>query len=303
MRKVTALWTMAMFCFGVMGVQAAWAEGDQSPVSFRLASTTPVRGFEKMTAGGETVYVASKAALSGVEVTFAEAVDGTGLELALTDGTAGRLKGVMQKRGADRLAIFVGGRLLTTATPTIHADGDRAVLSGLASEHANRVARVLNGEALAGPTIVLVPSRSTMRSGESLTVDLFLRGGTGVRTYQTGLAITGGTRGELAVADLAVVTDHPNFVFGTLPKIEAADKVSNRLGATLISGGVEVTNGYLGTFTLAASADAAGSFDVNLQMDRTSFLRNSGNEAIEFFQGPTATITVSAARRLQESGK
>jgi hypothetical protein len=299
-----------MLCVGVTGVQSTRAEGDsvqaaaRTPVSFHLASATTVRGYERMTVGNDTVYVAPKAALSGSDVPLAEAIEGTGLDLALTDGTAGRLSGLMRKHGADRLAVYVGGRLVTIATISVPGDGDRAILSGLSSEQAQHLARVLNGEVLAGPTMTLVPRQSTIQPGDVVTVDLFLAAVSDFRTYQAGVKATGGTRGQLVVEDLAVHDDRPDYVFGTRRKIDAVDDVDKRLGATLFDGGVDVTQpAYLGSFTLRASPDAAGSFDINLRMDRTSFLRTSGNRAIEFYQGPTATIKVAAPGQLRPRDK
>jgi hypothetical protein len=301
---------MAMLCVGVTGMQSTRADGDsvqaaaRTPVSFHLASTKAVRGYERMTIGNDTVYVAPKAALSGSDVPLAEAIEGTGLDLALTDGTAGRLSGLMRKHGADRLAVYVGGRLVITATVSVPGDGDRAILSGLSSKQAQHLARVLNGETLAGPTMMLVPTRSTIQPGESVVVDLFLAAVSDCRTYQAGVEVTGGTRGQLVVEDLAVLDNRPDYVFGTRQKIDAVDEKGRRLGATLFDGGVDVGRPmHLGNFTLRASPDAAGSFEVSVRMDETSFLRTSGHHPIQFYQGPTATINVGAPGRIQPRGR
>ncbi|MGB2987976.1 MAG: hypothetical protein WBE26_19075 [Phycisphaerae bacterium] len=312
MRKVTAVLTAAVLSVGLTGVREAQATDSvrptkRSPISFRLAATTAVRSYEEMTVGrSETVYVAPQAALSGDEVAFAEAMDsskGNAIDMALADGVAGRLAAMMKKHGADRLAVFVGDKLVATGSLKVDAAGNRAVLSGVPSVHADRLIRVLNGLAPTGPTVTVVPSQSNVQPGEAVKVDAFVNGVSDLRVYQMGLSVTGGTKGRLVMED-AVIATRGDHVFGTAKKIDAVDKTSGLMGAMLFDSSVEVVKpAYLGTYMLRASADAAGTFDVNVHMDHSSFLRDSKNWSIGFYPGPAATITVGTPSRLQRTDK
>jgi hypothetical protein len=307
MRKTVAVVTVVLLGVGLTGVREAWAQKDvrpaeNSPISFRLASTAAARDCEKMTIGAETLYVASRAALSRDDVASAETVGGNTIEMRLADKAAERLAGLMKKHDMDRLAVVIAGKVVASGGLKVDVRGSRATLGGLQPADADRVIRVLRGEPVvpAGPTMAVVPSKSVVQPGEAIKVDVFVSGVPDLRVYQVGLAAIGGTRGRLTVEGLSIDGSRADYVFGARQKIDAVDEVGGRLGAMLFEGGLDVSRpGYLGTYTLRASADAAGSFSVNVQMDRTSFLRSSKNMAIEFYPGPAATITVETPARLQ----
>ena len=81
MRKVTAVLTAAVLSVGFVGVREAFAD-KPGPVSFRPASATPVRGYEKATIGDkETVYIAPQSILSVGEIPFAEIRQGSTVEI------------------------------------------------------------------------------------------------------------------------------------------------------------------------------------------------------------------------------
>ena len=72
MRKVMTVLTAVMISMGLTGEATAQAQKDslrsakRSPLSFRLASTTPTRDFERMAIDGDkAIDVAPRAALSG----------------------------------------------------------------------------------------------------------------------------------------------------------------------------------------------------------------------------------------------
>ena len=155
-----------------------------------------------------------------------------------------------------------------------------------------------------GAAITLVASRSLIRPGDSVTVDAFVRGVSDLRTYQVMLTTSGGESGRLNVEDMVIDSMRADYVFAGLQKIDAVDTVNARFGGVLFNGGVEaVTPAYVGTFTLQASVDAAGSFRVSLRTaDNSSLLQSSRNEAIAFSAGQAA-ISVAAASGLRRTDK
>ncbi|GAG22651.1 unnamed protein product, partial [marine sediment metagenome] len=240
MRKATAVMTAVMvgvFVLGSASVQAdSVRSGKQKPLSFRLATTSPTQGFEAMSLGdGETVYVASRAALAGGAVASAEAIEarkGSDLELSLTAEGVRRMGAVTRKSGADHLAIFSQGKLMAVGGMKFDAAGARLVVSGLSPDQTGRVIRLVGGSSFApGQAVMtLVPSQSRVQPGRAVTVDIFIRGVADLRTYQVTVEVTGGQRGELAVEDMQIDSARSNYVFGTLQKIDGVDMTGNRVG-------------------------------------------------------------------------
>ncbi len=311
MRKMMAFMTVALVGLCATDVQSVLADSDRtisrSPVSFRLASSKAIAGYEAMNLGNDrTLYVAPKAALLGDDVAVAEVLDSCktgGLDLALAPNVAGRLAATMKKHGADRLVVLLGDQVVTTAKLKVEVNGDRALLTNVAPTHINNLLNMLNGAAPAGPTITIVPAQSSMRPGGTMTVDVFVNGVSDLRVYQVSLAVTGGMKGQVAV-DSAAITARNDYVFGTAKKLDAIDQTSGRMGAMLFDGGIDVAKpGYLGTYTLRSSADASGSYSVNVRMDRSSFLRDSKNMTIGFYPGQNAIITVGTPSRKQPRDK
>ena len=316
MRKVMTVLTAALVSVSILSEGSAWGQDSlrsakRSPVSFRLASMTPVTGYEQMTLDRDkAVYVAPKAVLAGSEVTSVETIQarkGTDVAMALTEEAAERFGNLLRKHGVDYLAVFVGGRLVTAGPVAFDAREHQATISGLSSTQVQRITQLLNGGAVVpgGPAMTLVPSQRTLQAGGSLTMDLFVSGVSDLRVYQAQVEVAGGTRGSLVVEDLSINSQRPDFVFGTQQKLDAVDKVGGRIGAVLFAGGVDATSSkYLGTFTLRASDDALGTFSVNLRADNeSSILWTSQNQPVRFGLGPAATVSVGTPSRLDTSGK
>ena len=315
MRKATALLAMTMMGVWVTGDANARADSDSlqsdrsSPVSFRLATTTPTRGFEKMTISKSALYVAPRATLSGDSVTSADAIDarsGTDVEMTVRPEVVGKLAATMRKLGADWLAAFAGGRPVAAGKVELNTTDGKVTITGLPQRTARRLARVLNGASITslGPAIKLVPSAPSVRPGGVVAVDIFASNIPNLRTYQMTLDVQGGAGGQLTMSDLRIDAGRKDFVFGKQQKIDAVDKVGGRLGALLFGGSVNVSTwAYLGTCTIQASADAAGSFSVNVRTaDYSSFLKDAQNQGIGFFT-EGATISVDAVRRIRKPGK
>ncbi len=311
MRKVAAVVAAALVSVGVVGELSAGGRtdspraGKDGAVSFRLAATSPIRGFEAMTLGGErTVYVAPEAALSAGEVVSAEAIatrSGSDISLSLTDESAGRLGAMLVSTGADHLAIFVGGKLVSSGALSFDAGRGVATVSGLSSADARRVTRVTNRKRAApiGTTVTLVPSQATIQPGEAVTLEVFVTGGiSDLRAYQVALEISGGTAGVLTPDDLWMDTEKTDYVFRGLEKLDAVDHNGGRMGAVLLSGGAgAMETGYFGSYTLRASSDASGTFSVSIRTNDTSLVVSPGNQLIRFGVGQPAEITISTPPR------
>ncbi len=306
MRKLMAVVSAAVVAVGVVNAGLAGPRtgslkgGKEGVVSFRLASTSPMRGFEAMTLGDDrTVYVAPQAVLSAGAVVSAEAIatrDGSDVSLSLTDESAGRL-GSMQGE-ADQLAVFVGDRLVSSGAFSFDAGNGRATITGLTSADARQVTRVISRRRSApvGTAITLVPSQTTIEPGEVVTLEIFVTGGVSdLRAFQLAVEISAGASGVLTTEELWMDTQRADYVFRGLEKLDAVDRVGKRLGAVLLSGGTQpMETGYLGSYSLRASDDASGTFSVTISAKDTSMVASTSNQMILFSEGPPAEITIGA---------
>lgn len=308
MRKSMTVLTVAAIGLWITGSMAraqtnAIRDGKETGTSFRLASERPAKGFEAMNISREErLYVAGAAIFAGSDVTASEAVEvknGNEVKLSLKPGVLDRVRTEMRASGADRLAMMSGGKVVATSTATI--DGDRLSLGGLNATQATRITQTLNRANTptnnAGAAVTLVPSQGSVAPGGSLVVDAFVSNASDLRSYQLTLAIAGGDAGGLTLSSMQIDNTRGDYVFGTQQKFDAVDDVGGRLGGVLFSGGVDVTNpAYLGTFTLNATSDARGTFNVKVeQAARSSMLFTNGNEDIEF-SSPTIQINVGTLK-------
>jgi hypothetical protein len=306
MRKVMTVLVAALVSVGVVGQASAGRPtdaqraGKQAAVSFRLAATNPTPGFEAMTLSGDrTIYVSPQAALSAGQVAAADAIatrTGSDVSLSLTNEAAGRLGTMAASLGADHLAIFVGGKLVSAGKFSFDADEGLATISGLSSDQARELTRAIRGKSAVpvGRTIAVVASQGTIQAGEAVTLEVFVKGGiSDVRAYQVALTISGGTAGELTRSNMWIDTERADYVFRGHDKLDALDRTGGRMGAVILSGGTgAMQRAYLGSYTLEASADASGTFTVNIRTQDTSLVASTGSRFIEFASGPDAVITV-----------
>jgi hypothetical protein len=300
MRRITAALALA-----VMGV---WVTSAQAGIDFHVAGTKPVEGFQKMTIGGTTLYVAPRPALMGDGIKSSNAIDvrsGTEVELTVADGTVKRLSTLMQQHKADRLVAIANGQILGAGKATVK---DTSVtITGLKPILARRVSEVLNGASITqlGPAIKLVPSSSQVAPGGAIKVDAYASNFADLRVYQIALDIQGGRTGQLAVSDLQIDSTRKDFIFTGKNKIDAVDPYGARLGALLFDSSVNVAKpAYLGTFTLTSSSDAAGAFTVDVRTsDNSSFVKDGGNQGVPFFTDGAMTISVGKPERIRTDGK
>jgi len=318
MRRTGLVLAVGIVGMGVMSLASARADSRSAReakggVSFHLASTTPINGYDKVSPGGDSdvLYVGPRPVWTGKEVVSARTTDsrdGSVMELTLSAEAAERLATQRKHASGDRVAIYVDGKLMSTGTLGAGSSGSRATITGLNSTNTESVVKLLNGERpvpVPSPTpvsaiISLVP---VGQSDGAYLVEVFVQGVTNLRSYQVGLVINGGLSGELVREEVEIDSARADFVFNELQAISAADQVGGRLGGVLIDGGVDkATPAYLGTYAFRPSPDASGTFQVSIDTDVKSFLADGKNEMIEFGAGPAALITVGGGptRRTNE---
>ncbi len=307
MRKVMTVLAAALVSFGVVGQTSAGSRTDaqrsgKQAVSFRLAATNPTAGFEAMTIGGRKVYVSPQAALSASQVSATDTIStrtGSDVSLSLNNDAAGRLGTMASNLGADQLAVFVGGKLVSAGQLSLNVDEGLATIGGLSSDQALEVTRAIRGKSpvRVGRTIAVVASRGTIQAGEAVTLEVFVRGGVSdVRAYQVALTTSGGTAGQLTTSNLWMDSERTDYVFIGHDKLDAVDRSGGRLGGVMLSGGTgAMQRAYLGSYTLEASADASGTFTVNIRTADTSLVAATGSRFIEFASGPDAVIIVGTS--------
>jgi hypothetical protein len=147
--------------------------------------------------------------------------------------------------------------------------------------------------AVKGPTMTVVPSKKAIIPGGVVTVDVYISDVTDLSVYQTAMKVSGGDRGEMTADHIKVDTKRSDYVFGEAQVIKAEAMHSQQMGAMQMNGSVDVTRPkYLGTYTFRASANASGTFEIGLEMGKSTFLRNSGGTPIAFRPGKAAAVTV-----------
>ncbi len=310
MRNVTrTVATVLALTAGVGMVSTAWAQRDARQatkalaVSFRVASTTPQAGFESVTVGSETVYVASRAALAGGDVVSSKSYSsrtGSDVDLTLTRDAADRLDAALRAQSADRLVAYAGGKAFAVGALEFDGTSARATMSDLTLAAAEQLVLATNVQAVprSGPRITITASQPTIGAGESVTVDVFAAGVADLRSYQVKIVVSGGESGSVDVQDLRVDSQRADYVFGAASKFDAVDQIGHRLGGVLLSGSVDATaSRYLGTVVLRASTDALGTFTVNVETRAgASQLANSRNLPVAFAAGST-TLAVGKGLR------
>jgi hypothetical protein len=296
-----------------VGVIAVTTRGDSrtsrdvkgSPVSFRLASVTPVDGYERMTLEGDNsvLYVAPRAIWAGGEVVSAQMRDGV-LQLTLTSDAARRAVNLARENG-DRLAVFVEGKL--TAAGRVTTDRSNVSITGLNTVNSERVLNLLNGVRpmpTPNPVSAVMSVVPAGVDGDLYFVDVFVQGVSNLRTYQVGLTVEGGNAGELVREEVIIDEDRPDYVFTQLNYLAPADQVGGRAAGVLHDGVVDKAEpAYLGTFAFRATPDAAGTFQVSVDTGSKSLLADGQNEQLEFATSTPATITIGQAPTPRKVGE
>ena len=283
-------------------VTSAWAgdrasRSNKAAVTFRLASSDAVAGFTaQQTTDGQTIYVASQSlfTIADIRGLSSSRVRGTQVvEMALAPGISEKLAMTTGKTGANQVAMFRGGRVVTVGSiETIGVDG--LTLAGFNAGEVARLSRIIatKGRADVAAVVTVVPRSETATAGGTITVDVYLSNVAGLRTYQFALDVSGGTSGTLSRDHGVVDVTNAEFVFGADQVIQAVDEQYGRFGATAFRSSANVTGQkYVGSYTYQVSADASGSFTIDVNQTRVSFLTDTAGKDILFRVVPT-TVTV-----------
>ena len=145
------------------------------------------------------------------------------------------------------------------------------------------------------PTMTIKAHKTTVASGDVVTVDLYIKNVANLATYQFNVASTGGEAGTLAYESIVVDATRKDYVFTGLRSLPAADQKGARAGAVLMGGASRnVTKPeYIGTATFRASPDAKGTFEVSVTKTTKTFLRDSDGRPIVSTVGDPVTVVVT----------
>ena len=309
MRNIVWVLAVGMVSIGVTFVASARAESRSvrdrkgGAVNFHLASTTPIKGYDKISpgVGNGVLYVSPRPVWTGSDVVLARTTDSPGgpaMEFTLSAEAAERLTTRLRHQSGDRVAIYADGKVVSSGILRASSSDGRATITGLTAVNTERVLKLINGEqpmpAPSPTTIGAVVSLVPVGQSDGLyPVDVYVQGVSNLRSYQIGLQVSGGDGGELVREDLRIDEGRPDFVFRDLDVIAAADPAGGRLAGVLIDGGVDkATAAYLGTYAFRATPDASGTFQVSIDAGAKSFLADSQNEMTEFRSGPAVLITI-----------
>ncbi len=157
-----------------------------------------------------------------------------------------------------------------------------------------RAMRAVDGAPLvsAGPSVSVVPAGEA--DGRYL-VDVYVHNVAGLRSYQMTLRAGGGESGRLELEQVTIDSEREDYVFGAAQTVTALSPAIGRLAALLYDGSVDVPGtAYLGTYSYVPSANARGTFRVNVEVSADSLLANAENVEIGFTVGGDARIAVGA---------
>jgi len=267
-----------------------------SGASFHLASTQPTPGFEKATlADGSTVFVSPRPSFSQDDVVSASATGRDAMQLTVTSDAAREL----ERTSADRVAIYVGGRLSSTTAYARSRDG-AIELTGIEGNEIARLGRMLDAgiRTPGGPEVTVVPRQQAANAGEVISFDVYVSNVGDLRTYQIAMDVVGGREGSLIRVPGQIEANRADFIFGTAQNVNAVDDTSGRLGGVRFDGGVKVEQAsYVGTFNYQVPEGASGQFVAKVRMGEDSFLADTNNQTMPFSaSGAAVTIGTRGTR-------
>ena len=298
MRKNLMVVAVGVLAFGISSATSVLAEGrsvpkgEQQDVTFRLASSAPAPGFQEMaTEDGGTIYVSPRVTFSSDEVLSAMQGSVRGdIDLTLTAEATDRI----DRTAGDQLAVLVNGKVATTAY-IANVGRENVSISGLSEDEVSRVSRLLGVANPYGSAVIrAVPRQSAAKPGDVVTVDVYVMGVRGMRTFQVALDAVGGRTGTLTREPGVIDEAREDFVFGGARAITAVDDLGGRFGGTLWEGTVDATDQkYLGSFDYRVSDDASGTFVVKVRYNSDTFVMDDQNSQFRFAP-MNATIKVGA---------
>jgi hypothetical protein len=199
----------------------------------------------------------------------------------------------MDRTNGELIAVLVNGKLTTTGRIG-NVGRDSVSVSGLADRDLTRFATLVGAGSASGPVIRLVPQTPSAKVGDVVTVDAYLMGARGVRTFQVAVDAVGGRTGSLTREAGKIDESRSDYLFGSSRAITAVDDSRGRMGGTLFDGIVDASQAsYLGSFNFRVSDDASGSFVFKVRYDEESFVLDGKGEHMSFAP-VNATIKVGA---------
>lgn len=148
----------------------------------------------------------------------------------------------------------------------------------------------------ASPHVFLSREASSIQPGHSAEIDVFVEDVVDLRLYEVVLEVTGGAVGSLDLTNLVIDETRPDFVFtGISPLLCLPDQDGLRITCSPLSDdcvSVTAPPAYLGTYTFTASADADGTFTVNIVDDPATFLLDCDGSPITPLTLTHATVDI-----------
>jgi len=284
-------------CALSLGVAAVAAKADRpnirdakgSAVTFRVASNQPAAGLRKETlANGQVVYVSPAPVANAMEILDAQSGD---------NGTTLRLSGQATSRLGSQVAVYIGDKIASVGP--IGADG-QVTFGNLSVDQADRINRAVQAQPavpVGGPVLTVVPAGQ--RDGLYL-VDVFVQGVPDLRVYQISLVSGGGNTGSLQLETVKSDQARQDYVFGTAQVVDASSPTTGLLAGVLYDGAVNVTAPrYVGTYGFRPSAEANGTFRVNVNLSDETILADHDNEQMGYSSGADARIVIGSRMPVQ----
>lgn len=143
------------------------------------------------------------------------------------------------------------------------------------------------------PTFDLTSAPYQIDAGETATIGVYLDASGLLSAYEASLDLTGGTTGSVSIEEITINTAAPTYLFAGQSVYLAIGVEANLAGSVLANelGFAAAQNRYLATFTLRASPDAFGVFEVQISGER-SFLLDEEGLLVEFEPGETVFVRV-----------
>ncbi len=284
----------------------AVAQTDGSQVGSRLyrpATTRAVRGFDRIVTGdGTALFLADALHVRGVSPESTRARSGkTGAStLSLGADDAASLAALVRDAGVDRLAVVEGDRFVGTVA-IVSIDVHGTVVSGLrviSTGRREQSSTPTDAVSPLGTQVTIIPRTPAVRSGQSITVDVYASGAGMLRTYQVAVDAVGADGSKLELQSAQVDRTRQDHVFFGKDALDAADLYQGRVGAVLFYDSASADEAkYLGSFTFAADANAAGTYHLTIRR-QDSFLNDAERRDLRFaVQGATVEVGLDVSDR------
>lgn len=159
----------------------------------------------------------------------------------------------------------------------------------------------------AGATVSVKTLQSAVQPGGIITVEAYVSGAMNVSAYQVQLEASGGTKGTLTVESMTVDKQRQDFAFyqANSEMLDVQDKNAKWVGLVRTSGASDMVKpSYVATFTFRASADAAGSFKINVRSDSTeTFILAQDGVQIPHKASVAVEVNVGAPTPVRTEGR